>query len=347
MTRGTSDRPVVANPAVGERLTVDGMTLELRRIPGRSSRVPLVFLHEGLGSVTMWRDFPAEVGAMTGSPVLLYSRPGHGASEPASAAPGVDFMHVEADRLARILDTVGVDAPVLVGHSDGASIALLYAARSDARLRGLVMLAPHVFVEDVSIESIEGACARFETTDFKARLGRYHRDAEHTFRRWSDIWLDPSFRTWNIEASVSRVRAPMLVIQGRDDIYGTGAQYEAIARHATVQADVLVLSGCGHRPHRDRPATVREAIASFTPHLRRVGMMRRSAVGRFSPLSFRGAAFGPEPILTQSAWFRPHNRSEDVNGLFLVGAGTHPGAGLPGVVSSAAVLERLLDDVQL
>lgn len=246
-----------------ERLTLDGAKLELRYIPGRDCSVPLVFLHEGLGSISMWRDFPAKVAVATGSSVLLYSRPGHGASDAALGPHEPDFMHREAERLARIIETVGFDDPILVGHRDGGSIALLYAARPEARLRGLVMLAPQVFVEDVTVQSIENARMRFETTDFKARLGRYHRDAEHTFRLWNDIWLAPAFRAWNIEPIISRVRAPMRVLQGRDDIYGTSAQHEAIARRATVEADVLVLSDCGHSPHRDRPATTCGAIAAF------------------------------------------------------------------------------------
>lgn len=242
----------------------DGAKLECVHLPGRRGGPTLVFLHEGLGSVALWKSFPAAVARRTGLPAVVYSRRGHGGSERLAAPHPPDFMHHEAKVvLPALLDALGIDAPILVGHSDGASIALLYAGSEGHRAEGLVLMAPHLFVEDLTIRSIEAARESFEQTDLRQRLGRYHDDPEHTFRAWNDVWLSPGFRSFDIRSYVPAVTVPMLAIQGRDDEYGTAAQHETLAREARSRVDVLVLGGCGHSPHRDREQTTREAIAAF------------------------------------------------------------------------------------
>ena len=240
----------------------------MRRIPGAERGAPtLVFLHEGLGSVSMWRDFPQEAARATGCAAVVYSRYGNGQSDALREPRAVDYMHVEAlQTLPALLEELGVEEPILVGHSDGGSIALIYAAAHD-EVRGAVVMAPHVFVEDLSVESIARAKTAFETTDFPQRLGRHHADAEKTFRGWNDIWLHPDFRRWNIEDVLPRVHCPVLAIQGFDDPYGTMAQLEAIARQVGGPIELLRLAECRHSPHRDQPGVVLEAISRFVARL--------------------------------------------------------------------------------
>jgi len=248
-------------------VTVQGRRLEVERIAGG---VPtLVFLHEGLGSVSMWRDFPAAVAEATGCAAVVYSRYGYGKSDVLGEPRRTDYMHVEAlEALPELLRELSIDEPVLVGHSDGGSIALIYAGAGNAA-KGIVALAPHVFVEDVSVKSIAEAKTAFETTDLPARLARHHADVEKTFRGWNDIWLHPDFRRWNIEEYLPRVHCPLLAIQGFDDEYGTMAQLDAIAKQAGGPIELLRLADCGHSPHRDQPKVVIEAIARFVERLER------------------------------------------------------------------------------
>lgn len=228
----------------------------------------LVFLHEGLGSIRQWRDFPARVAAATGWRALVYDRYGYGQSDVlAEPRVGTDFMHREAsEALPALLAALKVENPVLVGHSDGASIALIYAGTGHAA-RGLVVLAPHVFVEDISLRSIETARRQFETTDLRERLGRYHRDPVKTFHLWNDVWLDPEFRRWNIESFLPGIRCPVLAIQGEADEYGTMAQVEAIRRQVSGPCEILKLPDCRHSPHRDQPERTLAAIADFVARL--------------------------------------------------------------------------------
>lgn len=228
----------------------------------------LVFLHEGLGSIPQWRDFPAQVARATGRRALAYERYGYGQSEVlAEDRVGLDFMHREAlEALPALLRALRVENPVLVGHSDGASIALIHAGAGNA-VQGVVAMAPHVFVEDISVRSIADAARAFETTDLPQRLARYHRDPRKTFYLWNDAWLDPAFRNWNIEASLPGIRCPLLAIQGEADQYGTMAQVEAIARQAGGRCELLKLPGCGHSPHKDQPGRVVRAIADFVTGL--------------------------------------------------------------------------------
>jgi len=228
----------------------------------------LVLLHQGLGSAGMWGDFPERLAAATGLGVFAYSRQGYGHSSPAQLPRALDFMHREArEILPRVLDAIGFRQGVLVGHSDGASIALIYAGAQRGPLRGLVAMAPHVFVEDVTAASIAQAKVAFETTDLPQRLGRYHDDPVSTFYGWNDIWLHPEFRAWNIEAYLAKIAVPILLIQGEDDQYGTRAQVDAIARQVSGPVEVLMLDQCRHSPHGDRAEATAEAIAVFVGKL--------------------------------------------------------------------------------
>jgi pimeloyl-ACP methyl ester carboxylesterase len=243
---------------------VAGHRLECVRIGGAKSAPTLVFLHEGLGSVALWKDFPARVADATGSPALVYSRAGYGRSSPAALPRAPDYMHVEAlTVLPALLDRLGIVDPVLVGHSDGASIALLHAGSGKRPVRALVALAPHVFVEDMSIASIAEARRQYETTDLREKLARRHADPDAAFRGWNDIWLAPAFRSWNIEACLPGVRCPLLLIQGRDDEYGSAAQLDAIERQVGGKVARIELADCRHSPHRDQPETTLAAIADF------------------------------------------------------------------------------------
>jgi pimeloyl-ACP methyl ester carboxylesterase len=240
-----------------------GRRLEVERIAaGVRGRPTLVFLHEGLGSVAMWRDFPSRVAHACGCDALVYSRHGYGRSEPLDAPRGVRYMHDEAlAALPELLAATCATRPVLVGHSDGGSIALIHAGAGHP-VAGLVLMAPHVFVEEASIASIAAAGRAYESTGLRARLARYHDDVDSAFRGWNDVWLHPDFRAWSIEDALPGVRCPVLVIQGTDDEYGTMEQVRRIAA-AVPDADVLELADCRHSPHRDQPGAVVEAIVRF------------------------------------------------------------------------------------
>jgi pimeloyl-ACP methyl ester carboxylesterase len=246
------------------QLTVQGHSLEILRIPGHIPHAPeLVFLHEGLGSVSHWKDFPARVADATGSPVTVYSRYGSGNSDLLTEDRAVTYMHDEAlIVLPDLLAQLEIDNPILIGHSDGASIALIHAGAQD-RVRGLVLLAPHVFVEDLSVASIAEAKVKFLTTNLPEKLSRHHRDGTRTFWGWNNIWLHPDFRRWNIEEYLPRITCPILSIQGIDDQYGTMAQGEAIAKQSAGPVEILALPDCRHSPQRDQPEAVLEAITKF------------------------------------------------------------------------------------
>ena len=246
-------------------VTVQGHGLEAERIAGARGDAPtLVFLHEGLGSVALWRDFPARLAARTGAAALVYSRRGYGRSDRLDGPRRVDYMHEEAlSVLPALLGALGISDPILIGHSDGASIALIHTGSGRWPVRALVLEAPHVFVEDVTIASIEQAKAIYRVSDLGRRLARYHDDPDHAFWGWNDIWLDPAFRSWNIEAHLPGVRCPVLAIQGADDEYGTLAQLDAIERGVSGPFERLVLADCKHSPHRDQPALTLAAMAEF------------------------------------------------------------------------------------
>jgi pimeloyl-ACP methyl ester carboxylesterase len=228
-----------------------------------------IFLHEGLGSVSMWRDFPARLCSALGVEGLLYSRPGYGRSTPRPPAERwqPDFMHRQAHAvLPALLRALGIDAarrPLwLFGHSDGGSIVLLHAASHPRSLAGVVVLAPHIFVEDVSITSIQAARLAYERTDLRQRLARHHDDPDSAFFGWNDIWLDPAFRGWSIAAEIDTIGCPLLAVQGLEDEYGTLAQIHGIAARVP-HTRLLALPGCGHSPHRDQPDALIAAVQSF------------------------------------------------------------------------------------
>jgi pimeloyl-ACP methyl ester carboxylesterase len=237
--------------------------------PQRRHRPLLVFLHEGLGSVAMWRDFPARLCEAADCRGLVFSRWGYGQSTPRPPHERwpIDFMHRQASAfLPAFFAAVGVDTraepPWLYGHSDGGSIALLHAAACPDRVAGLVVAAPHIVVEDLSVTSIDKARDAYLATDLRAKLARYHADPDSAFWGWNDVWLDPAFRDWDIRAALPAIRCPVLAIQGVDDEYGTMAQIEGIAE-AVPQAQLLRLDDCGHSPHRDQPLAVMQAVAGL------------------------------------------------------------------------------------
>lgn len=246
---------------------VDGVRLEHRWLaPQRTPSpavAPLVFLHEGLGAVALWRDFPQRVADATGRRALVYSRRGYGASDPLADARAPDFMHDEATRvLPALLARFDVARPVLIGHSDGASIALIHAGRMPQSPVAVIALAPHLFVEPVTTSSIAAIDREFDRGPLAQRMARYHRDPVATFRGWADIWLDARFAAWNIEAEVADGRCPLLAIQGEDDEYGTMAQLDRL-QQLRPDARQLRLPGCRHSPHLDRGDAVVAAIAAF------------------------------------------------------------------------------------
>ncbi len=229
----------------------------------------IVFLHEGLGSVAMWRDFPQRLCDAVGARGFVYSRPGYGRSTPRAhgEAWAPDFMHRQArEVLPAVLRAAGIDGgarpPWLFGHSDGASITLLYASMFPHALAGAVVLAPHILVEDVSIASIERAREAWATTDLRQKLARYHDDAESAFGGWNGAWLDPAFRGWNITGELHRIRCALLAIQGVDDEYGTLEQIRGIAREVP-GTQLMELLACGHSPHKDQPEAVIGAVRAF------------------------------------------------------------------------------------
>lgn len=287
-----------------ESVVAGGVRHELRRIAG--AQPTLVFLHEGLGSTSMWRDFPDQVAARLGAGALVYTRRGYGGSGPVALPRQARYMHEEAYQfLPSILEAIGLDDVVLIGHSDGASIALLYAAHAAChgavRVRGVVAIAPHVMVEDLTVASIQAARESYETADLRSRLARHHgENVDMAFRGWNDVWLSPEFRAWNIESEIAGIRAPILLVQGDHDPYGTLAQLDAVeravrssvhslespregaaqafpARHVDLpesrptprvaHVDRLVMAGCGHSPFRDRPEETADAIAGFVRRL--------------------------------------------------------------------------------
>ncbi len=245
---------------------IDGRRIEYRMILGAAdARPPLVFLHEGLGSVALWRDFPDMVSRRLGARALVYSRYGYGHSDRLLGKRTPRFMHDEAlDVLPRLLDQLGIEAPLLIGHSDGASIALIHAAAAGRPVRGLALMAPHVFVEPVCVESISGIRdTYFAKPDLKQRLSKYHAHVDDAFLGWADTWLLPAFLDWSIEDLLGAISQPMLLIQGRDDEYGTLAQLDRIEARVKGPARRLVLDRCGHSPHRDQETAVIEAIADL------------------------------------------------------------------------------------
>lgn len=242
-------------------LTLAGRRLETLELSGDPTRRPLVLLHEGLGSVGLWRGFPRALHDATGRRVLAFSRFGHGQSEPPPQPRTPAFFHTEAlDVLPEVLAQLDASAPILVGHSDGASIALIHAAHHE--VTGIALLAPHVVVEDVTVREIEQARERYTAGDLRDRMARHHDDVDAAFWGWCDVWLDPAFRDWSLEADAERVACPTLLIQGVDDPYGTLEQLDRIEARVRGPVTRVHVPG-GHSPHLEAPEQTLAALRAF------------------------------------------------------------------------------------
>ncbi len=239
--------------------------------PGGNAPV-IVMLHEGLGCLALWRDFPDRIAKATGLPVFAFSRAGYGQSDPAKLPRPVDYMTREAvEVLPDVLNAIGDRRIILLGHSDGATIAAEYAGRiEDFRVRGLILMAPHFFTEPMGLAEIARAREAFETGGLKERMSQYHRDPEATFRGWNDVWLNPEFRSWNVADVIDYLRIPALVIQGRNDQYGTIAQVHEIESRSYAPVDAVILDDCRHSLHQDKAEATLTAISEFTRRLTRI-----------------------------------------------------------------------------
>jgi pimeloyl-ACP methyl ester carboxylesterase len=249
-------------------LEVAGARLEYRWIPPTRGGAPaLVFLHEGLGCVSLWRDFPDRLAAATGLGALVYSRAGYAGSSPVPLPRPLDYMQREGrEVLGPVMDAAGIAEAVLVGHSDGGSIALVHAGAADPRrrVRAVITEAPHVFCEELTVRSIEQARDAYVNGDLRARLARHHKEnVDCAFWGWNQAWLDPGFLRWNIEEYLPGIRVPVQVIQGRDDPYGTEEQIRRIQRGVPGPVEAVLLDACGHSPHREQEHATLEAMVSF------------------------------------------------------------------------------------
>ena len=249
-----------------EFLTVDGVKLEVKRFPGSAGKPTLVFLHEGLGCIDMWWDFPARLSYISGCPALVYSRRGYGRSAPCDVPRPLTYMHYEGlEVLPDLLKTAETADHVLIGHSDGGSIALINAGGAPAPgLKAVITMAAHVFCETLSVTSIAQAKTLYEEADLRSRLAKYHLDnVDGAFWGWNKAWLDPEFMRWNIQEYLPKIIVPQLVMQGYDDPYGTIAQVEAIERLSAGPVKVLMLKNCGHSPYKDQAQKSLEAASDF------------------------------------------------------------------------------------
>ncbi len=254
-----------------EIIEIAGTKLECRWVGPRADEAQtIVALHEGLGCVKMWKAFPEALSEATGMGVFVYSRAGYGASDPVSLPRPVSYMHDEATRvLPDLLDAIGFQRGVLLGHSDGGSIATIYTGSiQDHRIRGLVLYAPHFFVEDVSIDSIRKAKADFDSGALRDKLAPYHgANVDIAFNGWADAWLDPAFRDWSIEDAIAHIRVPTQIVQGEDDAYGTVAQIEMAVDEAYSPVDAELIPGCGHAPHMEKPEETLAVTKAFIDRL--------------------------------------------------------------------------------
>jgi pimeloyl-ACP methyl ester carboxylesterase len=251
-------------------LRIGAADLEYRMIgPAPDSAPTIVMLHEGLGSAKLWGDFPDRLQGATGAGVFVYSRAGYGASTPVKLPRPLDYMSIEAlDVLPALLDTIGFRRGLLLGHSDGASIATIYAGGTgDHRVRGVVMIAPHFVVEDVSVRSIAEIKKVYETTDLKAKLARWHGNVDNAFYGWNGAWLDPKFRDWDISEYLAYIRVPVAIVQGAGDQYGTIRQIEIAQEECYCPVDVTIVPGAGHSPHREAPEVTLNTIAEFAKRI--------------------------------------------------------------------------------
>lgn len=254
-------------------LVADGRSLEYACFGPAPDEAPtLVLLHEGLGCVSLWRGFPEALVAATGFGVFAYSRAGYGYSDPADLPRPMDYMTREATHvLPDVLNAAGIRRAVLLGHSDGASIAAIHAGSvSDMRVRALILMAPHFFTEESGLSEIETAKRAYEHGDLKRRMAKYHRDPEQAFRGWNDAWLNPEFRAWNVADVLDYIRVPVLAIQGRDDPYGSLAQIDEVENRCGAPVETLILDECGHAPFLEKPEPVLAEVSRFCLRLERI-----------------------------------------------------------------------------
>ncbi|MGY3236457.1 pimeloyl-ACP methyl ester carboxylesterase [Bradyrhizobium sp. USDA 4448] len=247
-------------------LSIGAASLEYIWLAPQAADAPtIVMLHEGLGSVGLWGDFPEKLREATGAGIFAYSRAGYGRSSPATLPRPLDYMQREAlDVLPKVLEAVPFKRGLLLGHSDGGSIAAIYAgSHQDHRLQGVALIAPHFIVEDISVASIAAIKTTYETSDLKAKLARWHQDVDNAFYGWNGAWLDPAFRDWDISEYLAYIRVPILVVQGKDDQYGTLRQVEIAQQECYCPVDVTIIPGAGHSPHREAPAPTLDAIGQF------------------------------------------------------------------------------------
>ena len=247
-------------------LTIGGSDLEYRLIGPPPDQAPtIVMLHEGLGSAALWGDFPDRLQAATSAGVFVYSRAGYGASSPVKLPRPLDYMHIEAlEVLPKLLGQIGFRRGLLVGHSDGASIAAIYAGGvQDHRVQGIALIAPHFIVEDISVASIAAIKTAYETSELKAKLARWHSDVDNAFYGWNGAWLDPKFRSWDISEYLAYIRVPVAILQGADDEYGTVRQIEIARQECYCPVDVTEIPGAGHQPHREAPGATLDAVSEF------------------------------------------------------------------------------------
>jgi pimeloyl-ACP methyl ester carboxylesterase len=263
-------------------LHINDSDLEYRLIGPQPSEAPtIVMLHEGLGSAALWGDFPDALQAATGMGVFVYSRAGYGASSPVTLPRPLDYMSREAlDVLPALLDTIGFRRGVLLGHSDGASIAAIYAGGSgDHRLRGVVLIAPHFITEDMGLAAIAETKRAYETKDLRAKLSRWHHNVDNAFYGWSDAWLDPDFRRWDISDYLAYIRVPIAIVQGENDQYGTARQIEIAKVECYCPVDVTLVPQSGHSPHREKAELTVVTISEF---VRRILIMHEGSESRAS-----------------------------------------------------------------
>jgi pimeloyl-ACP methyl ester carboxylesterase len=263
-------------------LRINDSNLEYRMLgPSPADAPTLVLLHEGLGSAALWGDFPDQLQTATSLGVFVYSRAGYGASSPVELPRPLDYMQREAlDVLPKLLDAIGFERGLLVGHSDGASIAAIYAGGiEDHRLSGLALMAPHFIVEDVSVKSIAEIRTAYETTSLREKLSRWHTNVDNAFYGWNGAWLDPKFRSWDISDYLSYIRVPIAIIQGADDQYGSHRQVEIAQEECYCPVEVTILAGTGHSPHREAPGATLNAISELASAVlpMREGSQRRAS----------------------------------------------------------------------
>lgn len=254
-------------------IDIDGCSLETACYGPAPEKAPtIVLLHEGLGCVELWRDFPEKLAAETGYGVFVFSRAGYGKSDGCALPRPVDYMTREATEiLPGILDAIGFRHGILLGHSDGATIAAIYAGSvEDFRVRGLILMAPHFFTEDMGLQSIAKAKEDYDSGELRGKLARYHSDVDSTFRGWNEAWLNPEFKDWNVSEVIDYLRIPVLAIQGRDDRYGTVAQIEEIENRIYSPLDVEILEDCGHAPHLEQAQKTLACVSDYVRRLDRI-----------------------------------------------------------------------------